>query len=607
MHLFNVCLSAFFVLHAIQIVKAEEAIGEMKTEKTAHEEEKQTFTSSFLRGKPAAQFTPRAQPDASVSGSGNMRRVYVEFAPGKKANVQAALHRSGAQFHYTFDDLRAFTVSASNNSLAGLAKNPSVERIEDDPIREPYRFMTERGSYDSSAIGSSRQLLEQTPYGVTMVQAPSAWDSGYNGSGIKVCIIDSGIDADHEDLTTATSGYDTSSEPWDEDTCEHGTHVAGTIAAIQGNDMGVIGVAYMAELFIVKVFSGRQCRWVYSSTLLDAAQKCQGAGAKIISMSLGGGSESTVEEEGFANLKAQGILPIAAAGNDGNTATSYPAGYAAVVSVAAVDSNKNVASFSQKNSDVELAAPGVHVLSTTNRNTYSFYDGTSMATPHVSAVAALVWSAKLDALPEEVLHALQQTAEDRGASGRDHSYGFGIVQAMAAINYLNPAICSTDGDCDDGNSCTDDTCQSSVCRHNIIQDCTPCNADADCDDGNVCTEDTCTAEVCEHGTLQGCTQPGISVGSLTANTLRERGGQWSIVVTLTENNSEAGVVVTGHFDPGHFDPGSSTTGETGQCSFSAIASRTLTSATFTVDDMAKNGYVYNAGNNVQTTITITKP
>jgi len=132
------------------------------------------------------------------------------------------------------------------------------------------------------------------------------------------------------------------------------------------NGIGVVGVSPgTVSLYIVRVF-GNDGTWAYSSGLVDAAQRCANAGANIISMSLGGGAPSSLEEAAFTQLYAQGILSIAASGNSGGTDFSYPASYPAVVSVAAIDSTKNIANFSTRNNQVDVAAPGVRVLSTTS-------------------------------------------------------------------------------------------------------------------------------------------------------------------------------------------------------------------------------------------------
>jgi serine protease len=297
------------------------------------------------------------------------KRVIIKFSPGKKEDVKnALLNMGGAKFHHEFDKLDAMAVSAPGNSINALTNNPNVEFVEDDGILEMNSDFTKSSHLD-------HVLAEQIPYGVAMVQAPQAWASGYTGSGIKVCIIDSGIDADHGDLLNIPkAGYSPYGESWNVDTCNHGTHVAGTIAATRNNNQGVAGVAPGVDLYIVDVFDDAKCNWAYNSDVLNAAQRCAANGAKVINMSLGCGCNcvpSTVVANGFADLKNnQGVLSIASAGNCGTTSINYPAGYDSVVSVAAVDSNKNHASFSQSNADVELAAPGVNVLSTVNGNIY---------------------------------------------------------------------------------------------------------------------------------------------------------------------------------------------------------------------------------------------
>ena len=231
-------------------------------------------------------------------------------------------------------------------ALRGLQNNPNVEYIEVDP---------------------RRYLMSQvSPYGIAMVQANDAVFASTNSSGCTVCIIDSGYYRNHEDLqsTGVTGTNDSGTGFWYEDSCGHGTHVAGTVAA-RNNTVGVIGVNSNGSinLHIEKVFNGSDCKWAYSSSLVQALNRCQnavsGTGRKlVVSMSLGGSTSSSTENNAFANAYNAGVLSVAAAGNDGSTRLSYPASYASVISVAAVDSTGTVASFSQRNSAVELAAPG---------------------------------------------------------------------------------------------------------------------------------------------------------------------------------------------------------------------------------------------------------
>ena len=261
-------------------------------------------------------------------------------------------------------------------------------------------------------------------------------------SNRKVCILDTGYTLNHPDLinsgVTGSDGYGSNDTGnWYEDGNGHGTHVAGTIAAVGGNNQGVVGVNRSGQLglHIVKVFNNSG-NWAYGSDLIAAIQQCRDAGAHVTSMSLGGSGQSVAEKAAFDQSYAAGMLHIAAAGNSGNSSKSYPASYPNVVSVAAVDSSGNKASFSQFNDQVEIAAPGVGVNSTWRDGGYRAISGTSMATPHVAGVAALVWSHYPQCSNQQIRNALNNSAQDRGTTGRDHQFGFGIVQAKAAFDYL---------------------------------------------------------------------------------------------------------------------------------------------------------------------------
>jgi serine protease len=489
-------------------------------------------------------------------------RYIVKFRAGRSAAAQGALRAAGAQVVLSLDEQDAVAVRIPAAALNGLTRNPNIEYIEQDVIREPYAWA------NVLASGSGSEVL---PYGIQMVQADKI--TSPNAGDRKVCIIDSGYSDQHDDLRDYTGTdltaktTDSGSGTWNKDSCGHGSHVAGTIAAIAGNGTGVVGANPGVALHIVKVFGndtldGGSCGWTYSSTLVSALNSCRGAGANVVSMSLGGTFKSRTEELAFNDANQKGVLSIAAAGNAGTNTTSYPAGYASVMSVAAVDANEAKGSFSQSNKDVEIAAPGVAVLSTTpwvdlntlgagsatwsggrldgaprttavgglvdgglctsagawsgkvvlcQRGSISFadkvanvqvgggiaavvynnaasdptcgvysgtlgtqptttiaaitlscldgaaalaavgssgtvksvfsvpdsgyeaWDGTSMATPHVSAVAALIWSCHPTMTNQQIRNALTSTARDKGAPGRDNSYGFGIVQAKAAL------------------------------------------------------------------------------------------------------------------------------------------------------------------------------
>ncbi|OCQ21408.1 hypothetical protein A7985_12390 [Pseudoalteromonas luteoviolacea] len=319
----------------------------------------------------------------------------------------------------------AFAANLSASQYHALLKSPNTAYIEVDPKR-----------YLAG---------ETTPYGIDMVQAKLLSDA--QASNVKVCVMDTGYTPEHPDLpqngVTGDDGhgeYDTGD--WFHDGHGHGTHVAGTIAALGGNGLGVVGVnpSGTLGLHIVKVFDDKG-EWTYGSEIAYAVAQCADAGADIINMSLGGTSFSAVENDVFNETYAEGILHVAAAGNNGSSMEHFPASYDNVISVAAVDKESNRASFSQYHGQVELAAPGVDVNSTLPDNRYAAWSGTSMATPHVTGVVALVWSNHRGCSNEHIRNALVLSAQDRGTQGRDQYYGYGIVQAKAASDYLTAHGC----------------------------------------------------------------------------------------------------------------------------------------------------------------------
>jgi len=293
------------------------------------------------------------------------------------------------------------------------------------------------------------QPAQVIPWGISRIHAPEAWKTS-TGVGVQVAVLDTGVDKDHLDLyvnvkwgiSVVGTKESTDYRDW-KDKNGHGTHVVGTIAAMY-NDIGVVGVAYNIEIYAIKVLSDSG-----SGTWQDAAEGIYWAmkgpdgiigtqdDAEVISMSFGGFSY----DEGFYNaVKAAykaGIVLVAAAGNEGEEGVTYPAKFPEVIAVAAIDENDNVASWSSKGPEVELAAPGVNVLSTIPNNRYAYYSGTSMACPHVSGTVGLMISKILNKggnyTVEYIRSILQTTADDIGPTGKDDASGYGVVRADKAV------------------------------------------------------------------------------------------------------------------------------------------------------------------------------
>ena len=485
----------------------------------------------------------------------------------------------------------SYSVKLDSPAIKALRLRQDVEYVEEDLPR--------------------RLLSETTPWGQTYVGATVLSDSQTGNRTI--CIIDSGYDRSHNDLsgnnTTGTNNSGTGNWYQPGNNNAHGTHVAGTIAAIANNE-GVVGVMpnQNANIHIVKVFN--EAGWGYSSSLVAAIDTCVDSGnANVVTMSLGGSGSTTTERNALTNHYNNGILLIAAAGNAGDSSYSYPASYDSVMSVAAVDSNRDHAAFSQYTDQVEISGPGEAILSTvtvgegrladitiggqsyfnsgivphnrltlsgssytsapinssataalaectvngTNFNCgnmsnkiclvervgnqgtsypeidatkacqdagasavivysnsalpglqnpflvdansditvpsvsvdratglalkakigqsttvsnqgnvdYEYYNGTSMATPHVSGVATLVWSYHPECSASEVRAALNATADDLSVAGRDNQTGFGMVNATAAKAYLDE---SCNGPTDPGTGTGDSILEKGVAK-----------------------------------------------------------------------------------------------------------------------------------------------
>lgn len=346
----------------------------------------------------------------------NARQYMIKYRSKDKAI--SSLEKIQGKMKRSIDGYNIVSAIIPVSEIARLKNDPNIEILEVDHRR-----------YKSA---------EQVPFGIALVQAPDVDNS--NVGNQRVCVIDTGYDVSHLDLPSAgVTGDDlgTDTGPWNTDGDHHGTHVAGTIAAIGGNDEGVVGVVSTGNmpLHIVKIFDD-EGEWANSSNLIEAVSNCISAGSTVINMSLGGPGFSSLENDAFNNAHDQGLLSIAAAGNDGDTTLSYPASYDNVISVAAIDSESNHGSYSQQNYQVELSAPGTRVLSTVPENQYSHFTGTSMATPHAAGVAALVWSNFPECTHQQIRNTLVATALDKGDEGKDNLYGHGVIQAKAAYDML---------------------------------------------------------------------------------------------------------------------------------------------------------------------------
>ncbi|PLR95026.1 S8 family peptidase [Bacillus sp. T33-2] len=239
------------------------------------------------------------------------------------------------------------------------------------------------------------ERVNEIPKGVEIIQAPDIW-AQTKGKGIKVAVLDTGCDADHPDLKDRIVGghnftEDGQREQFHDDN-GHGTHVAGTISASL-NNTGVAGVAPEADLLILKVLDKNgsgQYDWIINAIHYAIEQK-----ADIISLSLGGPADVKELHDAIKEAVKQNILVVCAAGNEGDgldttDELAYPGCYNEVISVGAVDLDRNSSGFTNSNNQVDLVAPGEEITSTYLNGTYATLSGTSMATPHVTGALALL-------------------------------------------------------------------------------------------------------------------------------------------------------------------------------------------------------------------------
>ncbi len=358
-----------------------------------------------------------AQNAGAAAANNAVGRYVITYRPGTSAATlsqgQADIVGLSGQVRHQYRNFKMQSADLTSAAAAQLRRNPAILAVEKDII-----------------VTVADDTLD---WGVTRVEAPTAQASGYKGAGVDVAVIDTGIDTTHEDLVANLKGgysavsYTTS---YDDDH-GHGTHCAGTIAA-DDNGLGVLGVAPDANLYAVKVLDSAG-----SGTLTDVVEGIDWAvsqGVDIISMSLGSSSGTTAMETAVNNAVNKGVLVVAAAGNSGNSSgtndnVGYPARYPAAIAVAATDSNNVRAYFSSTGPAVDVAAPGVSIESTYPDNQYAYMSGTSMATPHVAGVLAVLKSQYPALSASELRSVLEWSARDLGTAGIDNWYGYGLVTA----------------------------------------------------------------------------------------------------------------------------------------------------------------------------------
>jgi subtilisin family serine protease len=343
----------------------------------------------------------------------------------------AVFERVGGKASLRLEGLRAWAGRVPAGRLRALRTQPGVLYVEEDLVRRAIGDPNDTYYLNPGLNHQGDASFNHQKDDFDLVRAAEAWDVS-KGTGVRVAVLDTGCQTTHPDLAAkikAARNFTGGSASKVSDNDGHGTHTAGSVGALTNNGSGVAGMGYDCELAIGKVLGpqGGYDSWIAAGM----AWSYQTAGAKVISMSLGGyGFSQTLENATNAAWDA-GVVVVAAAGNDGADAGNhYPSASPNCISVAAVDPSGAMASFSNHGESVDLAAPGVKILST-YPNGYAWLSGTSMATPHVAGAAALVWATPHGDSAANVRGRLEGMAT-RAATGA-RAGGIRILDARAAV------------------------------------------------------------------------------------------------------------------------------------------------------------------------------
>ncbi|MFN8526606.1 MAG: S8 family serine peptidase [Chloroflexota bacterium] len=384
----------------------------------------------------------------SPSAAGQTPSFPVEIAPdGREMRAGGLLVK--------FRDTASSTTRAASHSLAGAR---SATRIGPTHL---YQVQVDSGT-SSQALGTYRSqsnvewaqpdyvvraffspndpfYAANSQWGLTKVNAAGAWDTTQGAYSTRIAILDCGILSTHADIVgKVVATVDYSGSPYGAtDKCGHGTHVAGIAAATTNNGGGVAGLGFTVSLMNGKVLDDSGSGTI--ATVLNGIYWAADNGARVINMSLGGGSACSSAEQAAVNYAwARGVVIVAAAGNSGASTSSSPASCTHVISVAATNISDAKPSWSNYGTNVDVAAPGDEILSTYFNGGYTTISGTSMASPFVAGLAALLWSTPYASSNLSIENRILQTADHITGTGAYWTYG--RINAAAAVAYVPPAI-----------------------------------------------------------------------------------------------------------------------------------------------------------------------
>jgi subtilisin family serine protease len=395
--------------------------------------------------------SPRLAPLAPIAAS---LLAFVALITGGPTQIQSAFAaapdgrlvvtwRTDAPATLAFDGIAAVHRSHVNGHRSVVVAHAGRA----DDVARTLRADSRVASVVPDAIGSVADWPQDAPpddayydgsqKDFPLIGVPGAWQVTTGSRKVIVAVLDTGVQRTHPDLAAVPFPSPKNTRTGSTNVTDyygHGTHVAGTIAAEANNAIGVAGVAPGVTIMPVKVMDNNgQGYW---SDFLEGVDWARTHGASIVNLSLGGtlsASQAAAFQPTFDAAYNAGVLVVAAAGNNNRNEPFYPASFNHVISVAATTNADGKASFSNYGPNVDLSAPGVGIMSTYPGSTWKLMSGTSMATPHVVGLAALIRSRHPEFSVDEVQSAMQQTALDLGAAGRDDIFGYGRIQAALAV------------------------------------------------------------------------------------------------------------------------------------------------------------------------------
>jgi len=300
-------------------------------------------------------------------------------------------------------------------------------------IEPHYLYMTNEEPTSYEVIPNDA-LFERYQWNIPNIEAEKGWILSKGSEDVIIAVLDTGAQLNHPDLegrfTEGTNITDPSSSPLDD--LGHGTHVAGIIGATANNEEGIAGISWYNKIMPVKVLNSNGAGSSYS--VAQGIIWATDHGAKVINMSLGNYASADFLHEAIKYAYDHDVVIIAASGNDNTNRPGYPAAYPEVFAVGATTSTKQRATFSNYGDYIDVAAPGDSIASTYIGGQYAALSGTSMATPHVSALAGLIRSINTELTNVEVMDIMRQSANDLGEAGKDPYFGYGEIDVLKALS-----------------------------------------------------------------------------------------------------------------------------------------------------------------------------